>query len=137
MKGSSLAAALAAALTLAATATGTAPRYEAKAASVHPGAIRVRGDRRVWTYLGDTLRVSLRDTGALAGARRPYRVCYRGVGRPRCRARTLVGRMRDAWRLRVLGPWVPCGRRHGAISFSWAVDGRVVATRRVYVYECV
>lgn len=35
----------------------------------------------------------------------PYRVCYRGLGRARCRTRTIAASSWDSWRLRVLGSW--------------------------------
>lgn len=120
--------------TLRLTIPAPAPRYAASVKSAHPGAIRGLGSR-VWTYPGDSLIVSFRNTTALAGMIARYRVCYRGKGRAVCRVRRLVGRASDTWRLRVLGPWVPCRTR--AIHFSWSVNGVTVARRTAWVFECV
>jgi hypothetical protein len=114
------------------------PRYEASARSIHPDAIRQRGGP--WTYTGDTLRVAFRNANAAGGTTQTYRVCWQGVGKARCRARTIRGRTWDAWRLRVLGPWVPCrGQRlvgSRDIHLMWSVGGRIVARRSVKIYEC-
>ena len=120
------------------TAPPPPPRFEASARSIYPNAIRARGGP--WTYPGDTLRVAFRNRNAVVGARQTYRVCWQGSGPARCRARTIRGRAWDAFRLRVLGAWVPCrgqrlvGRRD--IRLNWSVGGRVVARRSVWIYEC-
>jgi hypothetical protein len=111
------------------------PRYQATVRSIHPGAIVVPGSKRIWTYPGDTLRITFRNATAPRGLTSRYRVCYRGIGQARCRVRTLRGSIRDAWRLRIRGAWVPCGRQR-PIRFSWSVKGQTVATRRAWVWEC-
>ena len=114
------------------------PRYEASVRSVNVNAIRAPGGP--WTYMGDTLRVAFRNVNAAAGTTQAYRVCFQGYGRARCRTRAIRGRAWDAFRLRVLGPWVPCrgqrrvGRRD--IRFTWSVGRRIVARRSVWIYEC-
>jgi hypothetical protein len=52
------------------------PRYAVTLRSVHVGAIRVPGSARVWTYHGDTLRATLRNTAATSSERRTYTLCY-------------------------------------------------------------
>lgn len=108
-------------------------RAEAMVKSVHPEAIL--DPRRNWTYLGDTVRVSFRDAALPKGQTHTYRSCYQRGGRVACRTRTLRGSAWDSWRLRVAGPWVPCRTR--GVRFWWIVDGRTVAARRIWVYECV
>lgn len=112
-------------------------RYQAAVRSIHRGAIVVRGSPRIWTYLGDTLRVAFRNAAALDGQRTSYRVCLKQSGRPQiCRLRTLRGSQTDAWTIRVLGRWVRC-RSGRPIRVTWTVAGRAVATRSVWFYECV
>lgn len=110
------------------------PRFQASIRSAHPGAIRVPGSKRVWTYPGDTLLVSFRNAAALPEMKQSYRVCYRGVGAAICRTRRLTGAETDTFRLRVIGRWVPCRTR--AIRFTWSVEGRQIAQRTAWVYEC-
>jgi hypothetical protein len=112
-----------------------APRYEASVRSIHPGAIADRS--RNWTYRGDTVRVAFRNVAARPGAVRPYRVCYTQNRRLACRSRTLRGRTVDAWRLRIMPPWAGYvnGRYRRYVEFTWRVSGRVIARKRVWVYE--
>jgi hypothetical protein len=112
-----------------------APRYQAAVRSVHPGAIR--DSSRNWTYRGDTVRVAFRNAAARIGARRPYTVCYTRNRRLSCRNRVLRGRATDAWRLRIMPPWAGYvnGRYRRYVEFTWRVSGRVVARKRIWVYE--
>jgi hypothetical protein len=112
------------------------PRYEASVASTHPNAISFPGSRK-WTYRGDTIAISFRNATAIAGARQPYRVCWTGRFGQRCRSRSLVGRARDTWRMRLLGSWVGyLGPRYVRyIEVSWRVGTRTAAKRRIWVFE--
>jgi hypothetical protein len=111
-------------------------RYEASVVSTHPNAIRVPGSRK-WTYRGDTIAISFRNSTAFAGTHQPYRVCWTGRFGQRCRSRSLFGRTRDTWRMRLLGNWVGYrGKRYVRyIEVSWRVGSRDVARRRIWVYE--
>ena len=110
------------------------PRYEASARSIHPGAIRDRS--RNWTYLGDTVRVRFRNATAPPGGGRTYRVCFtRGPRGPACRDRRIFGRSWDEWRLRILPPvGFARGRYQRYVEFTWRVDRRIVARKRVWVF---
>lgn len=111
------------------------PRYQATIRSIHLGAIRDRS--RNWTYLGDTVRVSFRNASARAGARKSYKVCYTRNRRRSCRNRALRGRAWDAWRLRIMPPWAGYvnGRYRRYVGFTWRVSGRIVARKRIWIYE--
>jgi hypothetical protein len=110
------------------------PRYEASVRTIHPGAIRQSGN---WTYLGDTLRVRFRNARARPGDGQGYRVCYTHGRRLGCRNRRILGRSWDAWRLRVTPAMA--GYRAGPVrrylEFTWRVDRRLVARKRVWIYH--
>jgi hypothetical protein len=110
------------------------PRYQASARSTHPGAVRARGN---WTYRGDTVRVAFRNAAARANDRRRYRVCYTKNRVLACRNRRIVGRSWDAWRLRIMPPWAGYvnGRYRRYVEFTWRIDSRIVARKRVWVWE--
>jgi hypothetical protein len=112
------------------------PHYEASVRSTHPNAI-ARFDNREWTYRGDTLAISFRNATAVAAARQAYRVCWTGRFGQRCRSRTLTGRARDVWRMRLLDKWVGYrGKRYVRyIEFRWRVGSRTVAKRRAWIWE--
>lgn len=109
------------------------PRYQASVRSTHPGA--VRGPN--WTYRGDTVRVAFRNAAARATDRRRYTVCYTKNRVLACRKRRVVGRSWDAWRLRIMPPWAGYvnGRYRRYVEFTWRVDGRIVARKRIFVWE--
>lgn len=66
---------------------------------------------------------------ARTGDLQKYRVCYTASRRLRCRNRTIRGRTWDSWRF-VTGPW--SGRY---VVVTWRVSGRIVARKRVWIYE--
>jgi hypothetical protein len=111
------------------------PRYQASVRSIHPGAIRDRS--RNWTYRGDTVRVAFRNAAARPSDGRGYRVCYTKNRRLACRNRTILGRSWDAWRLRIVPPWAGFvnGRYRRYVEFTWRIDRRIVARKRIWVYE--
>lgn len=111
------------------------PRYTATLRSIHVGAIRVPGSSRTWTYHGDTLRATLRNAAATPSERRRYRVCYQQFRRV-CRTRTLRGSTTDAVRVDMHGPWFRCLHSR-QIRFFWIVNGRTIARRTAWIYECV
>ena len=110
-------------------------RYTADVRSTHPSAIR--DGSRNWTYLGDTVRVTFRNATTRPATRQPYRVCYTRNARLACQTRTLTGPSLDVWRLRILPPWA--GRVRGRytryVEFTWRASGRLVAKRRIWVFE--
>jgi hypothetical protein len=110
-------------------------RYQATVRTIHPGAIRDRSPN--WTYLGDTVRVAFRNTNALARATRGYTVCYTRNRSLACRRRALRGRSWDAWTLRIMPPWAGYvrGRYRRYVEFTWRASGRIVARKRVWIYE--
>jgi hypothetical protein len=112
-----------------------AARYEGKATSVHPGAIDDAS--RNWTYLGDTLRVSFRNTSLAPGQTQRYQVCFTKNTTLDCRTRTLRGARWDSWSVRVMPPWAGYvnGRYVRYVAFTWRVGGRIVAMHRAWVYE--
>ena len=103
--------------------------------STKPGAIRDRS--RNWTYLGDTVRVTFRNATGASGQRQTYRVCYTRDRRLACQTRTLIGSRADSWRLLILPPWAGRvgGRYTRYVEFSWRAGGRLVAKRRIWVFE--
>jgi hypothetical protein len=108
------------------------PRYQASVRSIHPNAIRLPGN---WTYLGDTVRVRFRNPNARAGDAQRYRVCNTTrSGRTACRSRVVIAKSWDAFRVRVTR-LLTGNRRY--IAFTWRVDGRVVARRRIQVFSDV
>lgn len=109
------------------------PRYEGSVHSIHPGAIARSGN---WTYLGDTLRVRFRNATASASDGRGYRACYTQGRRLACRSRRILGRRWDSWSLRVTPAMVALGsgRVSPYVEFSWRVNQRVVARKRVKVF---
>jgi hypothetical protein len=111
------------------------PRYEASVRSIHPGAIRDRS--RKWTYRGDTVRVAFRNAAARASDGRGYRACFTHNRRLACRNRRIIGRSWDAWRLRIMPPWAGYvnGRYRRYVEFTWRIDRRIVARKRIWVYE--
>lgn len=111
------------------------PRYEASVRSIYPGAIREPG--RNWTYRGDTVRVRFRNAAARPNDGQGYRVCYTKNRRLACRNRRILGRSWDAWRLRIMPPWAGFvgGRYRRYVEFTWRIDRRIVARKRIWVYE--
>lgn len=111
------------------------PRYQASVRSIHPGAIR--DPSRNWTYRGDTVRVAFRNAAARPSDGRGYRVCYTKNRRLACRSRRILGRSWDAWRVRIMPPWAGFvnGRYRRYVEFTWRIDRRVVARKRIWVYE--
>jgi hypothetical protein len=111
------------------------PRYEASVRSTHPGAIR--DSSRNWTYRGDTVRVRFRNAAARPNDGQGYRVCYTKNRRLACHNRRILGRSWDAWRLRIMAPWAGFvgGRYRRSVEFTWRIDRRIVARKRIWVYE--
>lgn len=111
------------------------PRYQASVRSTHPGAIRDRS--RNWTYTGDTVRVAFRNAAARPSDGRRYRVCYTKNRLLACRNRTILGRSSDAWRLRIVPPWAGFvnGLYRRYVEFTWRIDRRIVARKRIWLYE--
>jgi hypothetical protein len=110
------------------------PRYEASARSIHPGAIRARGN---WTYFGDTVRVRFRNANARPADGQGYRVCYTHNRRLVCRNRRIIGRSWDAWRLRITPAMAGyrTGRFRRYLEFTWRVDRQLVARKRVWIFH--
>jgi hypothetical protein len=110
------------------------PRYEATVRSIRPGAVRLSGN---WTYLGDTVRVRFRNANARPAERQAYRVCYTQSRRLACKNRRIIGRTWDSWRLRITramaGYRTGRGRRPH-LEFTWRVDRRIVARKRIRIY---
>jgi hypothetical protein len=107
------------------------PRYQASVRSMHPNAIRLPGN---WTYLGDTVKVRFRNANAVPGDAQRYTVCNTtGSSRIACRSRVLLVGSWDAFRLRVTRPLIynKSGRARQFIQFTWRVEGRIVARRRI------
>ena len=111
------------------------PRYTVGLRSIHPGAIRVPGSSRIWTYHGDTLRASFRNAAATSAERQVYTLCYQQF-RKVCRREVLRGNRWDVTRVVMHGPWFRCAHSR-QIRFSWRVGNRVVARRTAWIYECV
>jgi hypothetical protein len=111
------------------------PAYEASVRSIHPGAIR--DPSRNSTYRGDTVRVRFRNANARPSDGHGYRVCYTHNRRLACRNRRILGRSWDSWRLRIMPPWAGFvgGRYRRYVEFTWRVDRRIVARKRIWVYE--
>jgi hypothetical protein len=109
------------------------PRYEASVRSTHPGAVRLSGN---WTYFGDSVRVRFRNASARHADGRGYRVCYTHNRRLACRSRRIIGRSWDAWRLRISPSMTGSrvGRRRSYLEFSWRVDRRIVARKRIRIF---
>jgi hypothetical protein len=109
------------------------PRYEASVRSIHPGAIKARGN---WTYLGDTVRVRFRNARARPRDGQGYRVCYTHGRRLACKNRRILGRSWDAWRLRVTPAMAGfrAGRVRRYLEFTWRVDRRIVARKRIRIF---
>jgi hypothetical protein len=109
------------------------PRYEASVRSIHPGAVKLGGN---WTHLGDTVRVRFRNARARPGDGQHYRACYTHNRRLACRDRTILGRSWDAWRLRITPSMVGyrAGRVRRFLEFTWRVDRRVVARKRIRIF---
>jgi hypothetical protein len=120
-------------LTLRYQAPPPVPRYQASVNSTHPGAVR----GRKWTYRGDTVRVAFRNAAARQNDRGRYQVCYTKNHALACRTRRMVGRSWDAWRLRIMPPWAGYvnGRYRRYVEFTWRVDRRVVARKRIFIWE--
>jgi hypothetical protein len=109
------------------------PRYEGSVRSIHPGAIRLSGN---WTYLGDTVRVRFRNAKARARDGQRYRVCYTHNRRLICKNRTILGRAGDAWRLRITPSMAGyrAGRVRRYLEFSWRIERRIVARKRIRIF---
>lgn len=104
--------------------------YHRDELDAHFGAIRLSGN---WTYFGDTVRVRFRNARARAGDGEQYRVCYTHGRRLVCRNRTILGHSWDAWRLRIT-PSI-AGRVHRRyLEFTWRVDRRIVARKRIRIF---
>jgi hypothetical protein len=110
------------------------PRYEASVRSIHPGAVKLGGN---WTYLGDTVRVRFRNARARPGDGQHYRACYTHNRRLVCKDRTILGRSWDAWRLRITPSMAGyrAGRVRRFLEFTWRVDGRIVARKRIRLFD--
>lgn len=89
-----------------------------------------------WTYLGDTVRVRLRNANARPADRQGYTVCHTtGSSRIACRSRQILGRSWDGFRLRITLPVIyKAGRGRRYVEFTWRVDRRTVARRRIKVF---
>jgi hypothetical protein len=99
--------------------------------STHPDAIN--DTSRNWTYRGDVVRVSFRNTNVAArGKRQRFRVCFTRGSTLSCQNRYLFGLRTDAWFLRI-GADVSSSMRY--VLFTWSVGGRRVAQARIWVYE--
>ena len=107
------------------------PRYEASVRSIHPGAVTPGA-----TYLGDTVRVRFRNANARPSDGHGYRVCYTQNRRLTCRNRRIIGRSWDAWRLRITPPLAGYkgSRFRRYLEFTWLVDGRIVARKRIRIF---
>ena len=81
--------------------------------------------------------MAFRNAPAPIGAVRTYRVCYTRNRRLACRSRALRGPAVDAWRLRIVAPWVGYidGRYRRHVEFTWRVSNQIVARKRIWVYE--
>ena len=110
------------------------PRYQAAVRSIRPAAIRAPGN---WTYRGDTVRIAFRNAAARSSARRTYRVCYTKNRALACRSRRILGSSWDAWRLRIMPPWAGYvnGRYRRFVEFTWRIDRRIVARKRIFIWE--
>jgi peptidoglycan/xylan/chitin deacetylase (PgdA/CDA1 family) len=110
------------------------PRYEATVRTIHPGATR---PSRNWTYVGDTLRVRFRNARAGSSDGQRYRVCYTHGRRLVCKNRRILRRSWDAWPLRVTPALAGyrIGRVRRYLEFTWRVDGRLVARKRVRIFH--
>jgi hypothetical protein len=116
-------------MTLEIAAPPPPPRYEASVRSIHPNAVVGGG-----TYPGDTVKVRFRNANAPAGSAQSYRVCNTtGSGRIVCRNRRIIARSWDGFRLRVTRALI--GSRRQYIAFTWRVEGRVVARKRIKVFR--
>lgn len=106
------------------------PRYQASVRSIHPNAILLPGN---WTYLGDTVRIRFRNANALPNDAQRYTVCHMTAGSHRAcsKSRMIIGRGWDGFRLRITLPRIR-GLEHG--DFSWRIDGRVVARKRITIF---
>jgi hypothetical protein len=107
------------------------PRYQASVRSIHPNAVRLPGN---WTYLGDTVKVRFRNANGSSSETQRYRVCNTTrSSRIVCRSRRIVGKSWDGFRLRITLPMI--GSRGGRyIEFTWRIDVRIVARRRIKVF---
>jgi hypothetical protein len=107
------------------------PRFQASVRSIHPNAVRLPGN---WTYLGDTVKVRFRNANGRSSDAQRYKVCNTTrSSRIVCRSRLIVGKSWDAFRLRITLPLI--GSRGGRyIEFTWRVEGRIVARRRIKVF---
>ena len=106
-------------------------RYQASVRSIHPNAVRLPGN---WTYLGDTVRARFRNATARSNDARRYTVCNTTrSGRIACRSRVTVARSWDGFRLRITRAVVGVSRQY--IAFTWRVEGRIVARRRIKVFS--
>jgi hypothetical protein len=109
------------------------PRYEASIRSIHPGAIRLPGN---WTYFGDTVRVRFRNARARAADGQGYRVCYTHSRTLVCRNRRILARSWDSWRLRITPAMAGYRARRVRryLEFTWRVERRIVAQKRIRVF---
>ena len=81
--------------------------------------------------------MAFRNAAAPKGVVRSYSVCYTRNRRLPCLSRVLRGPAVDAWRLRVMPPWAGYvnGRYRRYVEFTWRVSNRIVARKRIWVYE--
>jgi hypothetical protein len=109
------------------------PRYQASVRSIHSGAIRRPGN---WTYVGDTVRARFRNATARPSDGHGYTVCHTTITRRlSCRNRRILSRSWDAFRLRIKLPMVyRAGRSRRSIEFTWRVDRRIVARKRIRIF---
>ena len=105
------------------------PRYQASTRTIHPHALRLPGN---WTYLGDTLKLRFRNANAATDDSQTYTLCNTTARGRACRSRKLVARSWDTFRLRITRAVARRSRQY--IAFTWWVEGRVVARRRVKMY---
>ena len=103
------------------------PRYQASVRTTHPKFLPPEGS---WTYVGDTVRARFRNANARPSDARRYTVCNTtATRRLACRSRTIVGRSWGEFRLRMTMPMLT--RWHQHVDFTWRIDGRVVARKRI------
>jgi hypothetical protein len=107
------------------------PRYEASVRSIHPNAVVPGG-----TYPGDTVKVRFRNANAPPVYAQRYTVCTTTAsGRIACKRRMILARSWDGFQLRITRPLIGSTRRY--VEFTWRVEGRIVARRRIKVFRDV
>lgn len=109
--------------------------YKASLRSTHPR--QVPDGRRNWTYRGDVVKARFRNLGNPQGVSQPYKVCYTKNKRKPCLNGSLEGAAWSTLRVRMGARWAGwiSGRYVGYVRFSWQVDGRTVATKRIWIHH--